>query len=100
MKRLTPIVPGQVQPVMFGDGVVRTGLISGGPTKGRGFPQWAIRIDKWGKVHFYRSNDNLGALSLCGRHEPIELLFLPGNFPRCGRCVKALAVRRKYGLSP
>ncbi|MDE1139955.1 MAG: hypothetical protein PW999_09930 [Paraburkholderia tropica] len=99
--RLTPIVPGQMQPVVFVDGKIREGFFSGSAAEGRGFPQWALKAFGGNKVH-WMLGDMIGfrqRRSLCGRVVSADVeLFLPGNYPRCKACEKALEVQRKYGF--
>jgi hypothetical protein len=99
--RLTPIVPGEMQPVIFVDGKIHEGFVSGGPAEGLGFPQWAMKAFGGDKVHWFLG-DLVGfrqRRSLCGRVHGADVeLFLPGNYPRCAACEKALAVQRRYGI--
>lgn len=77
--RLTPIVPGEMQPFVFIDGRVRSGFITGGPTEGRGFPQWAKPIDL--------------------RHEAVSRLFELGLGPMEVAAIsghKTLAMLKRY----
>lgn len=99
--RLTPIVPGEMQPAVFIDGKIREGYFSGNAAEGRGFPQWAKRAFGGDKVHWFREDLNRfdERQSLCGRTWAFDReLFLPGNFPRCKACEKALSTQRKYGF--
>lgn len=99
--RLTPIVPGQEQPVIFVDGKIREGFVSGGPAAGRGFPQWAKVAFGGDKVHWFRAEAfRTGErLSLCGRASGVDAhLFLAGNYPRCKACEKALAAQARHGV--
>ncbi|WP_186113918.1 hypothetical protein [Burkholderia gladioli] len=99
--RLTPIVPGQEQPVIFVDGKIRNGFVSGGPAVGRGFPQWAKVAFGGDKVHWFRGDLNRAGErhSLCGRaYEMDAYLFLAGNYPRCKACEKALAAQARHGV--
>lgn len=99
--RLTPIVPGEMQPVVWLDGTVKTGFVSGGPAEGRGFPQWAKNIFQGEKVHWFgeKQSDWMGRMSLCGRVTARDdVLFLPGNFTRCVACEKARAVQKRHGI--
>ncbi|NDV77067.1 hypothetical protein [Burkholderia cenocepacia] len=98
--RLTPIAPGEMQPVIFVDGKIREGFVGGECANGLGFPQWAHKIFGGDKVHWFLSDLNRSGerYSLCGRvYEVDSRIHLPGNFPRCKACEKALAVQRKYG---
>jgi hypothetical protein len=99
--RLTPIVPGEMQPVVWIDGTVKVGFVSGGAADGRGFPQWAKDIFHGDKVHWFgdKEYDWSDRRSLCGRVLARDRsLFLPGNYPRCKACEKAIATQKKYGL--
>jgi hypothetical protein len=98
--RLTPIVPGEMQPVVWLDGSIKTGFVSGNATEGRGFPQWSKDIFGGDKVHWYRDTSRPDEKqSLCGRSRAnVKTLFLPGNYPRCKACEKALAVQKRYGV--
>lgn len=100
--RLTPIVPGEMQPVMFVDGQIRKGFFSGGAAEGRGFPQWALQAFGGSKVH-WMLGDLIGfreRRSLCGRVIAADIdLFFPGNHPRCKACEKAIATQRKHGVA-
>lgn len=98
--RLTPIVPGEMQPVVWIDGTVKTGFVSGNAAEGRGFPQWAKKAFGGDKVHWFRSDINRWGdrFTLCGRVSAVDgQLYLPGNYPRCKACEKALAVQKRYG---
>jgi hypothetical protein len=98
---LTPIVPGEIQPVVWLDGTVKTGFVSGGAAEGRGFPQWAKRIFAGDKVHWFAEEKNQWdeRRSLCGRVFAGDgSLFLPGNFTRCIACVKARSVQKRNGI--
>lgn len=98
--RLTPIIPGEMQPVVWLDGSVKTGFVGGGAAEGRGFPQWAMNIFGNSKAHWFLDEYADTRQSLCGRVYAREVaLFLPGNYPRCKACEKALAVQKKYGIS-
>lgn len=98
--RLTPIIPGEMQPVVWLDGSVKTGFVGGGAAEGRGFPQWALKIFGGSKAHWFTDEYADTRQSLCGRVYAREAaLFLPGNYPRCKACEKALAVQKKYGIS-
>ncbi len=102
IKRLTPIVPGEAQPVLFIDDKIRTGFVSGEANEGRGFPQWAK--DLWsqgGIVHYFRPFDAYGvADSLCGRVEKHHRdLYLPGNYLRCKDCERRFAKAKRAGRS-
>ena len=100
--RLAPIVPGEMQPVVWLDGSVKTGFVSGGAAEGRGFPQWAMNIFGNGKAHWFLDNKNIYGErhTLCGRVcVPDRNIYLPGNYPRCKACEKALVTQRKYGIS-
>lgn len=99
VKRLTPIVPGEQQPVLWVDGTIKCGFVGGGPTDGRGFPQWAQEIFNFGKVHWHLDPADGVSKTLCGREEDVRRLYLPGNFPRCKRCESALSKQQKY-LAP
>jgi len=97
--RLTPIIPGEMQPVVFVDGKIREGFIGGGAAEGRGFPQWAKKIFAGDKVHWFGDEYAGMRQSLCTRVLATEAaLFLPGNYPRCKSCEKALATQRKLGV--
>lgn len=99
VKRLTPIVPGQMQPLLWIDGTVKTGFFSGPATEGRGFPQWAKDVYGAGsKVHFFGEPDHWGlSAALCERTEKsVAELHLPGNFPRCKACMRIIKLRQKY----
>lgn len=99
--RLAPIVPGEMQPVVWLDGSVKTGFVGGGAAEGRGFPQWAMKIFGGDKVHWFREDVDWRRQrhTLCGRvHAPDQHLYLPGNYPRCKACEKALAIQKKYGI--
>lgn len=100
--RLTPIVPGEMQPFVFVDGKVHTGFITGGRTEGRGFPQWAMPIFSSRKVHYFGEpvSDDV-VVSLCDRvvkHK--EETLMPGNYPRCKDCEKRLSklIRRQQAV--
>lgn len=96
--RLTPIIPGEMQPAVFVDGKIREGFYSGNAAEGRGFPQWALKAFGGDKAHWF-IDDHAGRVSLCRRVYSMDAgLFLPGNFPRCKACEKALAVQKKYGI--
>lgn len=91
IKRLTPIVPGEMQPVLFIDDKIRTGFVGGGPTNGMGFPQWGLIILTSGdKAHYFQAFDAYGvSMSLCGRVESHRSrIYMPGNYPRCKDCEK------------
>lgn len=99
--RLTPIIPGQMQPAVFIDGKIREGFYSGGAAEGRGFPQWALKAFGGHKAHWFL--DGLIGFrrrrTLCGRVSSADVeLFLPGNYPRCKACEKALEVQKKHGI--
>lgn len=99
VKRLTPIVPGEMQPVVFTDGSVRTGFVGGAATEGRGFPQWAMDIfGTPGRAHYFLEPDGGGmAAAECARtRKNVAYLYLPGNFPRCKECVRIRKLREKY----
>lgn len=99
--RLTPIVPGEMQPIIFVDGKIREGFVGGECADGIGFPQWAMKIFGGDKAHWFRSEVMQDGLrhSLCGRiFEVDSRIYLPGNFPRCKACEKALATQRKNGV--
>ncbi|AIO22788.1 hypothetical protein [Burkholderia cepacia] len=98
--RLTPIVPGEMHPVIFVDGKIREGFVGGECANGLGFPQWAHKIFSGDKVHWFRGDVNRSGErhSLCGRVSEVDSrIHLPGNFPHGKACEKALAVQRKYG---
>jgi hypothetical protein len=99
VKRLTPIVPGEVQPFLWIDGTVKTGFFGGPTTEGRGFPQWAK--DAFGcadKAHYFGEPDEFGiSAALCERTEKVVAhLYLPGNFPRCKECTRIRKLRERY----
>lgn len=99
--RLTPIVPGEMQPAVFVDGRIREGFFSGNAAEGRGFPQWALKAFGGDKAHWMRGDLNRWGdrHSLCARVTAVDSqLFLAGNFPRCKACEKALAVQSRYGV--
>lgn len=99
--RLTPIVPGEMQPVVWIDGSVKTGFVSGNAAEGRDFPQWAKNIFHGEKVHWFGEKRHEWAerKSLCGRASARDnALFLPGNFTRCIACEKARAIQKRYGI--
>ncbi|MFM0141756.1 hypothetical protein [Paraburkholderia sp. RL18-085-BIA-A] len=101
MIRLTPIVPGEMQPVIFIDGQIREGFVGGECAEGRGFPQWGMKIFAGDKVHWFRGDLNRYGErhSLCGRVYAVDRqIHLPGNYPRCKACEKALAVQKKHGI--
>jgi hypothetical protein len=89
IKRLTPIVPGEMQPVLFVDDRIHTGFVSGGPTEGRGFPQWSKVLGS-DTAHYFQNYDAYGvSMSLCGRVEQHwKWIFMPGNYARCKDCEK------------
>lgn len=94
IKRLTPIVPGEPQPVLFVDDKIRTGFVSGGPTEGLGFPQWGLIIlTQSDKAHYFQTFDAHGvSMSLCGRVDSHHRrIYLPGNYPRCKDCERRLS---------
>jgi hypothetical protein len=100
--RLTPIVPGEMQPVIFVDGVIREGFVGGENAQGRGFPQWAMKIFRQGRAHYFLGDvDGAGnRQTLCGRVDAVDReIHLPGNYPRCKACEKALAVQKRYGVN-
>jgi hypothetical protein len=100
IKRLTPIVPGEMQPVLFIDDTVKTGFFSGGATKGHGFPQWAVNIMAHGdKAHYFQAFDAFGvSMSLCGRVEKHwKLLYMPGNYARCKDCERRFTKHLRRG---
>jgi hypothetical protein len=100
--RLTPIIPGEAQPVIFIDGQIREGFVGGECAEGRGFPQWAMKIFSGDKVHWFRGDLNRYGErhSLCGRvYATDRAIHLPGNYPRCKACEKALALQSRYGAS-
>ncbi|WP_175681160.1 hypothetical protein [Burkholderia cenocepacia] len=100
--RLTPIIPGEMQPVIFVDGKIRERFVGGECANGLGFPQWAMKIFSGDKAHWFRGEvmqDDLRH-SLCGRVFDLDSrIYLPGNYPRCKACEKALATQRKYGAA-
>ncbi|AMR77659.1 hypothetical protein [Cupriavidus nantongensis] len=102
LKRLTPMVPGEMQPVLWPDGKVREGFYSGEATHGRGFPQWALQLFGGNKAHwFLEMNSTPDKRSLCGRvwSSPAQL-HLPGNYPRCKACEKAREAQQRAGVMP
>jgi hypothetical protein len=101
--RLTPIVPGEMQPVVFIDGTIRDGFVGGECAEGRGFPQWGMKIFAGEKVHWFRADLNRHGErhSLCGRvHAVDSQIHLPGNYPRCKACVQALVTQNKREVNP
>ncbi len=103
IKRLTPIVPGVPQPVLWADNTIRTGFVAGGATRGLGFPQWAI--DAWsdaGISHYFQCFNAFGvSVALCGRIDKHHGdLYLPGNFPRCKDCERRYAKAKRSGRAP
>lgn len=86
-KRLTPMVPGEAGAFHIeSQARVVTGFVSGGPTDGLGYPQWAIR--GWSVCHYFSAPDFCGVTrSLCGRLTGnAAALFRAGNFARCKDC--------------
>jgi len=98
-KRLTPIVPGEAQPLLWLDDKIRTGFVTGGPTNGLGFPQWAKAAFSGDVVHYFGCFDAYGvSMSLCGRVERHHKhLFMAGNFPRCKDCEKRFSKALRSG---
>ncbi|MDB6119309.1 MAG: hypothetical protein JWO08_3090 [Verrucomicrobiaceae bacterium] len=101
IKRLTPIVPGVAQPVLFIDDKIHTGFMSGGPPEGRGFPQWAM-VGGGGTAHYFRCKDAHGVSdAICGRGDVhFSRLFLPGNFARCKDCERKYTKAIRMGRQP
>lgn len=100
IKRLTPIVPGEMQPVLWQDGTVREAFLSGGATEGRGFPQWAVNILAHGdKAHYFRAFDAYGVSeSLCGRVDKHwKYLYMAGNYARCKDCERKFTKALRAG---
>lgn len=96
---MTPIVPGEMQPVVWIDGSVKTGFVSGNAAEGRGFPQWAKQIFAGDKVHWFGEETAGMRESLCRRVIATEAaLYLPGNYPRCKSCEKARSIQKRYGI--
>jgi len=100
VKRLTPIVVGEMQPLLCPDGKIRDGFLSGPKIDSGSLPQWAKRvIGNSAKVHFFEPKHghdgfaeplcSIGAVS-------VEWLFEPGNYPRCKVCERkrSLHIRR------
>lgn len=103
IKRLTPIVPGVRQPVLFIDDKIRTGFVGGEATQGHGFPQWAMDIfSAGGVVHYFRAFDAYGVSeSLCGRVDKHwKHLHLSGNYPRCKDCERKFTKALRAGRQP
>lgn len=99
VKRLTPIVPGEMHPVIWIDGSVKTAFVGGAATEGRGFPQWAMDIfGKSGIAHFFGTADDCATSnSLCERvQKNVAYLYLPGTFPRCKECVRIRKLQERY----
>lgn len=98
IKRLTPIVPGVRQPVLFIDDKIRIGFVSSGPTEGRGFPQWSMLLGSE-VAHYFRAFDAYGVSeALCGRLDAHHKnLYLPGNFPRCKDCERKFTKALRAG---
>lgn len=98
LKRLTPMVAGEMQPVLWPDGKIREGYYSGEATEGRGFPQWALQGFGSRTHWFLEMTGTTDKRSLCGRvWAAASQLYLPGNYPRCKACEKARAAQRKHG---
>lgn len=98
-KRLTPTVPGEAGAFLFPGGRVVTGFVTGGPTEGRGFPQWGAVDAK--KAHYFGEVSGEGVtVSLCGRMRGnAKGVFGAGNVQRCKDCerryTKALRAGRR-----
>lgn len=61
---------------------------------------WAVRIDTLGgKAHWFTRSGACGLWvdSLCGVHVITEFMHGPGNYPRCGRCIKTMSRLIKSG---
>ena len=100
-KRLTPTVVGESGAFLFPHGRVVVGFVTGGPTNGAGFPQYAIAGFK--VAHYFCLVDDEGMTqSLCRRMNCFcESLFMPGNFPRCKDCERQYTKQlRKGGTKP
>lgn len=100
IKRLTPIVPGEAQPVLWIDDTIKTGFVSGGPTNGLGFPQWGlIVVQNSDTAHYFQCFDAYGvSMSLCGRVDKHHSqIYMPGNFARCKDCERRYTKAKRAG---
>lgn len=102
-KRLTPTVVGESGAFLFPHGRVVVGFVTGGPTNGAGFPQWAFKGGGSANMsHYYEMPNSHGkTLSICGRmFDWADRLFMPGNFQRCKDCERQYTKKlRKQGLT-
>lgn len=60
---------------------------------------WAmpILVIQASSSHWFVRHGDTYADSLCGLEAPLELLHGPGNYPRCGTCIKVMSRMIKRG---
>lgn len=55
----------------------------------RGWAVPVLRI-RGTRAHWFERRGRSVATSLCDRETPLELVHGPGNYPRCGLCIRAM----------